>query len=194
MAKLCAMRYKNYIWPHNPRVYTIQYARSMAEHKVPFGRYQLQDLGPGCRVMRGEGEFVGEGAYQEFKKLASVFYSEGPGVLVHPVWQSARVYFVKLSLRQEPRADYVKYSFEFWESYEGYDTALREVTPASGAAQGTAAAAIQEQGAAWHTVVQGESLWSIAKSCGVSLNQLIGLNPGIKNPNLILPGERVRVK
>ena len=82
--RLTAMRYKTYTWPHNPRTYTIDYERKMAVHKVPFGGYQLQDLGLTRRIMRGEGEFVGEGAYQEFKKLASVFYDPGPGVLVHP--------------------------------------------------------------------------------------------------------------
>ena len=114
--KLAAMRYKDYVWPHNPRTYTIDYQRNVAVQKVPFGRYHLQDLGLTRRVMRGEGEFVGEGAYDEFKRLASVFYLPGPGPLIHPVWQAAEVYFVDLSLRQEPRADYVAYSFTFWES------------------------------------------------------------------------------
>ena len=36
--KLAAMRYKDYVWPHNPRVYTIDYQRTMGERKVPFGR------------------------------------------------------------------------------------------------------------------------------------------------------------
>ena len=94
-----------YVWPHNPRVYTIEYKRTMGARKVPFGRYHLQDLGPAQRVMRGEGEFVGEGAYGEFKKLATVFYAGGPGLLVHPVWQTSNAYFVELSLRQEPRAE-----------------------------------------------------------------------------------------
>ena len=62
-----------------PAVYTIEYKRTMGARKVPFGRYHLQDLGPAQRVMRGEGEFVGEGAYGEFKKLATVFYAGGPG-------------------------------------------------------------------------------------------------------------------
>ena len=70
----------------------------MGARKVPFGRYHLQDLGPAQRVMRGEGEFVGEGAYGEFKKLATVFYAGGPGLLVHPVWQTSNAYFVELSL------------------------------------------------------------------------------------------------
>lgn len=79
MGRLAAMRYKDYVWPHNPRVYTIKYRREVVARKVPFGRYCLQDLGPTRRVMKGEGEFVGRGAYDEFKKLASVFYGEGPG-------------------------------------------------------------------------------------------------------------------
>ena len=31
------MRYKDYVWPHNPRVYSIDYERKMAVNKVPFG-------------------------------------------------------------------------------------------------------------------------------------------------------------
>ena len=44
-----------------------------------------------------------------------------------------------------------------------------------------------------HTVKQGDTLWAIAKSCGLSMEQLLKLNPGIKNPDLIRVGEKVRV-
>ena len=114
------MQYKSYVWPHNPRTYTIQYVRKVAVHKVPFGRYAMQDLGLGRRVMKGEGEFYGAGAYEEFKKLASVFYHSGPGTLIHPVWQSAKAYFVDLTLAQEPRQDYVRYTFTCWEDNDRY--------------------------------------------------------------------------
>ena len=76
---LTPMRYKNYIWPHNPATYSISYERQVAVHKVPFGRYCMQDLGMSCRVIRGQGEFAGEDAYEEFKRLASAFYEDGPG-------------------------------------------------------------------------------------------------------------------
>ena len=192
------MRYKDYVWPHNPRVYTIEYKRTMGARKVPFGRYHirphLQDLGPAQRVMRGEGEFVGEGAYGEFKKLATVFYAGGPGLLVHPVWQTSNAYFVELSLRQEPRADYVGYSFAFWEGYDGHSTGVQvtggggepETGPAAPAAGGGG-------GERRHTVRRGETLWGIARDYGLSLTELIALNPQIKNPNLILAGEEVRL-
>ncbi|BDF69668.1 hypothetical protein CE91St41_06490 [Oscillospiraceae bacterium] len=188
--RLGAMRYKDYVWPHNPRVYTIDYERGMAVQKIPFGRYRLQDLGPTRRVMRGEGEFVGPTAYEEFKKLASVFYGEGPGMLVHPVWQSASAYFAELSLRQEPRADYVRYAFAFWEDFAAQESALRPVEPAQGEQDAGAAG----RGAQYHTVARGETLWGIAAEYGISLTGLIALNPQIKNPNLILVGEKVRVK
>ena len=84
---LAPMRYKDYVWPHNPETYTISFKRQVAVAKVPFGRYGMQDLGMSYRVMEGEGVFAGKGAYDEFKKLASVFYQGGPGLLIHPVWQ-----------------------------------------------------------------------------------------------------------
>lgn len=188
--KLAPMRYKDYIWPHNPKVYSINFQRRMGTGKVPFGRFYLQDLGLEHRVMRGEGEFVGAGAYSEFKKLASVFYSEGPGLLVHPVWQSVSAYFVALSLAQEPRADYVKYRFEFWEVYNGERTGLSE----TGEKKKPASGGKPEGGGQWHTVVRGESLWSIAAKYGRTLTDVIALNPQLKNPNLIFAGERIRVK
>ena len=39
----------------------------------------------------------------------------------------------------------------------------------------------------------GETLWSIARDYDLGLTELIALNPQIKNPNLILPGEQVTV-
>ena len=85
---LAPMRYKDYVWPHNPETYTISFKRQVAVAKVPFGRYGMQDLGMSYRVMEGEGVFAGKGAYDEFKKLASVFYQGGPGLLIHPVRSS----------------------------------------------------------------------------------------------------------
>ena len=45
-----------------------------------------------------------------------------------------------------------------------------------------------------HTVVKGESLWVIAKRYDTTVNDLLTLNPDIRNPNLILIGQKVRVR
>ena len=44
-----------------------------------------------------------------------------------------------------------------------------------------------------YTVRYGDSLWKIANRYGVSVNSLVSLN-NIQNPNLIYPGQQIRVK
>lgn len=189
---LSPMRYKGYTWPHNPRIYSIDFQRAMAVHKVPFGRYQLQDLGMGHRVMKGSGEFVGPGAYEEFQRLACLFYEGGTGLLVHPLWQAADAYFVALRLEQTPRPDYVRYSFEFWEEVGRYrGVADRATEPVQSSLSTVAQKTAQPE---YHRVVKGDTLWGLARRYSVDLKELIALNPQIKNPNLIYVGQEVRVR
>lgn len=189
---LSPMRYKSYTWPHNPRIYSIDFQRAMAAHKMPFGRYQLQDLGMGHRVMKGSGEFVGPGAYEEFQRLACLFYEGGTGLLVHPLWQAADAYFVALRLEQTPRPDYVRYSFEFWEEVWRYKAVADKVVEPALSLSGEAAWTPAQP--EYHRVVKGENLWELSKRYGLDLRELIALNPQIKNPNLIYPGQEVRVR
>jgi len=46
----------------------------------------------------------------------------------------------------------------------------------------------------YHTVKKGDTLSAIARAYGTTLSAVIALNPQIKNPNLIYPGDRIRVK
>lgn len=191
--RLSSMRYKNYTWPHNPETFVVEYRRQMAAHKVPMGSCVLQDLGVNCRILRGEGEFAGPGAYEEFKALAEVFRQEGPGMLVHPVWQTDRAYFVSLSVTEEPKPDYVRYSFAFWEDDSGYDGGLTKTSNGQQAGSGGASSASQTAAARTYTVKRGDTLWGIARRYGVTLLSLIAANPQIKNPNRIYPGNEVKL-
>ena len=139
--------------------------------------------------MAGEGEFAGEDAYSQFGLLANVFYNAGPGLLVHPLWQTANAYFVSLRLEQEPRPDYVRYTFEFWEDDSWY-TGLAVRSAQGQSQQGGQAGAAP----VYHRVVKGDTLWALSRAYGLSLEELIALNPQIKNPNLIRVGDEVRVK
>jgi spore coat assembly protein SafA len=190
--RLTPMRFKEYTWPHNPETYTVEYRRRMAVHPVPYGRCVLQDLGKTYRVLQGEGVFAGEGAYESFQQLAAVFQETGPGVLVHPVWPAERAYFVELKLTEKPLPDYVRYSFTFWEDWNGYSGALTETD--DGVTTAAAAASAETGGeTAVYTVKKGDTLWGIGKRYGVTLSALIAANPGIKNPNLIYPGDQVNI-
>lgn len=178
--RLVPMRYKTFIWPHNPHTYSISFQRQVAGHKVPFGRYCLQDLGLTARVLEGEGEFVGEDAYERFKELASLFYGGGAGLLIHPVWQTSNAYFTELSLTQKPLPDYVAYRFAFQEDSSSCRTGLTSLTAA------TAAAAERSC-----TLAQGDTLWAVALRYGVTLEELLAANPAISNPNRIQAGQKV---
>ena len=46
----------------------------------------------------------------------------------------------------------------------------------------------------WHTVRKGDSLWALARAYDTTVDALIALNPSIRNPNLILVGQKVRVR
>lgn len=186
---LSPMRFKDYVWPHNPRVYEISFRRIVDSAKIPFGAYALHSVGRTHRVLRGEGEFTGPGAYDQFRALADVFYDDTPGVLIHPVWQASRAYLVELSLRQEPCEDYVSYAFEFWECFgdvEAKDTLTRAASVMSAGAR-----SVSEP--VYHTVARGDDLWSIARSCGVTVAELAKMNPQLRNPNLLKGGDRLRV-
>ena len=208
---LTPMRYKTYVWPHNPASYSITYERQTAVHKVPFGRYYIQDMGPACRVMRGWGEFAGKDAYREFKQLAAVFSEDGPGLLVHPLWQISNAYFTDLKLEQEPVPDYVRYSFVFRERFDGYSGTLTELSAASGGGEhslpggesgggtgsgpsgeiSTGSDFLGNWGARTHIVASGETLWGIAARYQVSLYELLDANRHIRNPNFLWAGERL---
>lgn len=168
---LAPMRFKTYVWPHNPKTFEMEYRRKIIQHRIPFSGIVSQNMGINACVFKGEGEFVGMNAYKRFTELAAVFYDDTPGVLSHPLWPSATVYFTKLNLMQEPQEDYVRYSFEFEEYLDG------ERSKAGG----------EYITRATRIVKQGETLGSIAAENNMSLSELIILNPEIKNANALTP-------
>ena len=44
-----------------------------------------------------------------------------------------------------------------------------------------------------YTFQQGDTLWLIAQRFGISVDVLLALNPQITNPDLIYPGQVIRI-
>ena len=113
---LASLKYKNYIWPSNPTTYKMHFEKNTAIYHYPGTNInEIEDTGLKPREVSGWGEFTGERAYEEFKKLATVFYNFGPGELVHPIWQIQQAIFQSLDVEQEPTPNYVRYTFSFIE-------------------------------------------------------------------------------
>ncbi len=44
-----------------------------------------------------------------------------------------------------------------------------------------------------YTVVSGDNMWKIALNHGISLNELVAVNPQVSNSSLIFPGQKVNI-
>lgn len=172
---LTAMQFDTFVWPHNPRIYSIGFSRSTVIHKLPFGTYTVEDLGRGARIMEGEGEFYGKDAYATFRRLASLFYRQMPGVLLHPLWQSSSVYFDMLKLMEEPQENYLRYAFRFVEAPTFSAVSAQQTAPSS------------------LTLSAGDTLWSVAKQHGLTVQELLHRNPNYATCNDARTGEVVRL-
>lgn len=110
------LKFKNFTWPRNPESYKTHYTRDLVYNEVSEGYFQLKGLGDLQRVITGSGVFTGENAFTDFKQLESLCYQTEAGWLIHPVWGKIAAFFVELEMIQEPRENYVAYSFKFLEA------------------------------------------------------------------------------
>lgn len=188
---LSHMQYRSFVWPNNPRVFEVEYRRTLHSYKLPFSGYVVQSLGLQNKIIRGEGEFVGPDAYEYFRRLAELFEDDKGGQLIHPVWPEMSVYFAKLSLRQEPKENHVSYSFEFWEyapsTFEDVSDAIDTADYSNPFSDVTRVR--------FYSAGENETLRTISVSKSVSLTLLQSLNPLITDPDATLPaGRLVRIR
>lgn len=189
---LALLKYKSYTWPVNPQTYSMRFEKNTAIHHYPYSNInEIEDLGVKPREVSGTGEFIGEGAYEEFKRLATIYYDSGPGSLIHPIWQIQQAVFQRLELDQEPTPNYVKYSFTFME----HITQSQVVEFGNGnyvEENNSEESIIASSETITHMVKEGEYLSLIAKKYDTTWQEIAEKN-NLKNPNLITPGQKLIV-
>lgn len=191
---LAPLKYKDYTWPVNPQSYSIRFEKNTAVHHYPYTNInEVEDVGMKPRQVSGTGEFIGEGAYEEFGKLASVFYKQGHGPLIHPIWQIQQAVFQRLEVDEEPTPNYVRYTFAFVEHTP--ETQIvevkKEIILSYSHEEGKIT--VSKNDTEEHVVKKGECLSLIAKRYGTTWQEIVKKNPSIKNPNLIYPGQKIIV-
>ncbi len=169
---LTPMKFRSFTWPNNPHTFTVEHRRALTSRKLPFQAYRIQDMGEDLCVYRGIGEFVGVNAYADFLRLAELFIDGSPGLLTHPVWPAAEVYFASLKLRQEPKENYVNYEFEFWQNSNGQKRGEVKL----------------ELAPEFYTVGEGESIGDVVLKSGASADSILSNNPEIRNLNELTAG------
>ena len=175
---LAPMKYRDFTWPNNPTTFEVELRRTLHSYKLPLSGFTVQNLGVQHRIFKGEGEFVGPDAYDSFRRLAKSFSYSGAGWLEHPVWPPVKAHFAKLSLKEEPREEYISYSFEFWESEDQ---------------TGYTAGTLDPDKVKYISAEYNDTLALIAARYSKELADITALNPQIPNPDVIAEGQIVRI-
>lgn len=167
------MKYKNFTFDYNPKQINIDNRKNLVEIKLPFLGSVVQDLGREKRVVTGNGEFFGENCIEKFNELSNLSLENKSGLLFIPGIEPFKAFFKSLKMTADPMPNLISYSFEFWEDTAAETVEFKNLSPT------------------YHVVLQGETLWDIARKYNTTAYNLITLNPDIKRPNMLLVGQKV---
>ncbi len=169
------MKYKDYIWPRNPRNISVVSENNVKEVEIPKNGSVYQDYGRKKRIVQGEGEFCGKGCFEQYRDLFNLFTSSsGGGYLVVPNLDPFFSIFKSLKLIGDPSPNIVNYSFVFWEDIKDIYRREKKIKTDFYIADGT------------------ETLWNISLIYDLDVKDLLELNPFVKDPNEILSkGKRI---
>ena len=170
------MKYKDYVWPRNPRELSIVVENDVKDIEIPKNGSVYQDYGRKKRIVSGKGEFCGQECFEQYRKLFNIFKSSSDGgYLVVPNLDPFLAIFKSLKLIGDPTPNLVSYSFVFWEDIKDIYGREKKVKTDFYIADGT------------------ETLWDISLFYNIDVKNLLELNPFVKDPNDILSA-KVRIR
>lgn len=166
------MRYKGYVWSHNPKTLKITTMQNLSEQSVMQGRARIQDFGLKSRVITGSGNLYGEDCLEQYGELIKLHNQGGSGILSLPDTPPFYAYFKSVELACDPTPKLITYNFEFVEDLWGKK---------------------ENPGSFYHTVGDGETLWDISYMYSVPVETLVDLNPQIMRLDELPVESRVKI-
>lgn len=166
------MRFDSFEWQNNPLTVQVELRRRTSQQNMPMYGSVLTDIGCDLRVVKGTGELAGSDCVKQYAELCKVFEKGGKGLLTLPFADPFYAYFTDLALKGEATPDLITYTFEFSEA---------EHTQAS------------DKKSRYCVTSEGDTLFDIAYREGLSVDELVSLNPQIKRPDVLEVGEKVRL-
>lgn len=169
---LAPMRFMDFTWHHNPKTLSIQCGKQIKEFNYPYTHSESVFLGEHCRVIRGTGELYGEDCIEQFNALCRLYSKKETGLLTLPQMPSVWADFTELKFISSERKNIVDYAFTFTEKHTERNNVNVHI---------------------YHTVKTGETLWDISYAYETAVEALAQLNPWIRTPESLSPGEQVKI-
>lgn len=113
------IRYKTFTFPHNPEKLQINCTGRFARQMLPLLGEKVQELGPRCRTITGEGCLFGPMALEHAQMLEALHQQGGAGSLTLPGCAPIRAFFTELTILWEGDGSAYPYRFTFLEEQAG---------------------------------------------------------------------------
>lgn len=168
------MRFMGYTLHHNPHTLDVTNIANVIQQNIPHSWAITQNTGNSPIVVKGDGVFYGDNAFKQYMKLKAIEEKCEVGVLSVSGINPFYAFLSQLRLKCTPIDDYVEYSFMFVEA-PNHNNKENSTAPTQ------------------YTAEDNQNLWDIAFKLGVSVDDLIKLNPQLKNTSDISKGDVIKI-
>lgn len=169
------MRFMGYSLNHNPHTIQVTDTANISQEAIPFNHPLVFNIGVSAIVVKGEGVFYGENAFEQYLELRSLYKKCEIGVLSLSGIEPFNAYLEKLELKCVPKDNYVEYKFIFI-----------EVPEAKSKENSTAPE--------FYIIYNDEDLWDVSSRFNIPIENLVRLNPQLKSPCCVSAGDRIRIR
>lgn len=168
------LRFMGYTLHHNPHTLEVISSANISQYNIPDFTAVTQNTGNNPTVVKGEGIFYGENAFEQYMELKFISKSCKAGVLSVSGINPFCAYLSHIRLKCTPVDNYVEYAFTFTETTD-YLVEENSTAPTK------------------YTVQQGEDLWDISCKLDISIDTLIAFNSRLKNACDVSEGDVISI-